>query len=78
MANINMKELTKAQIQKMMACETAEELMAAAKNEGLELTREEAEAYLAESSGCELDEATLKNAAGGWIPLHLLCTKHKY
>ena len=47
MAKINMNELTKEQIQKAMACETAEELMAVAKTEGYELTKDEAEAYLA-------------------------------
>ena len=65
MANINMNELTKEQIEKAMGCETAEELMAAAKAEGIELTKAEAEAYLAELSDFELDEATLRNAAGG-------------
>ena len=44
---INVNELTKEQIQKAMACETAEELMALAKAEGIELTKEEAESYLA-------------------------------
>ena len=48
MANINKNELTKEQIEKAMACETAEELMAAAKAEGIDLTRDEAEAYMAE------------------------------
>ena len=33
MANINKNELTKEQIEKAMACETAEELMALAKAE---------------------------------------------
>ena len=65
MSTINKNELTKEQIQKAMACETAEELMAAAKEEGIELTKDEAEAYMAELSDFELDEATLKNAAGG-------------
>ena len=46
--SINKDELTKEQIQKAMACETAEELMALAKAEGIELTKEEAEAYMAE------------------------------
>ena len=36
--SINKNELTKEQIQKAMACETAEELMALAKAEGIELT----------------------------------------
>ncbi len=62
---INKSELTKEQIQKAMSCETAEELMAAAKAEGYELTKDEAEAYLAEMSDFELDEKTVKKVAGG-------------
>ena len=65
MANINKNELTKEQIEKAMACETAEELMAAAKAEGVTLTKEEAEAYMAELADFELDDATLAKAAGG-------------
>ena len=62
---INKNELTKEQIQKAMACETAEELMAAAKAEGYELTKDEAEAYLAEMEDVELDSDALKQVAGG-------------
>ena len=65
--SINKNELTKEQIQKAMACETAEELMALAKEEGIELTKEEAESYLAELEDFELDEATMKNVAGGGL-----------
>ena len=65
MANINVNELTKEQIEKAMNCETAEELMAVAKAEGVTLTKDEAEAYLAEMTDFELDEATLAKAAGG-------------
>ena len=65
MANINKNELTKEQIEKAMQCKTAEELMAAAKAEGYEITKDEAEAYMAELSDIELDEATLTQAAGG-------------
>ena len=65
MAKINTNELTKEQIQKAMSCETAEELMATAKAEGYELTKDEAEAYLAEMSDFELDEKTVKKVAGG-------------
>ena len=39
--------------------------MALAKSEGIELTKEEAEAYLAELEDFELDEGMLKNVAGG-------------
>jgi len=62
---INKNKVTKEMIQKAMACENAEELMALAKTEGIELTKEEAEAYLAEMEDVELDEAALKNVAGG-------------
>ena len=63
--SINKNELTKEQIAKAMSCETAEELMAVAKAEGYELTKDEAEAYLAELSDVELDANTLKHVAGG-------------
>ena len=62
---INKSELTKEQIAKAMSCETAEELMAVAKAEGYELTKDEAEAYMAELSDVELDANTLKHVAGG-------------
>ena len=52
---IDKNELTKEQIQKAMACETAEELMATAKAMGYELTKDEAETYLTELSDFELD-----------------------
>ena len=41
------------------------ELIALAKAEGYEMTKEEAEAYLAELSDFELDEEALKATAGG-------------
>ncbi|MDY6291518.1 MAG: hypothetical protein SPL86_08545 [Succiniclasticum sp.] len=62
---INKSELTKEQIQKAMSCETVEELMELAKSEGIELTKEEAEAYLAEIEDVELDSEALKQVAGG-------------
>ena len=65
MGKINMNELTKEQIQKAMACESVEELIELAKSEGIELTKEEAEAYMAELADVELDDKQLKNVAGG-------------
>ena len=62
---INKNELTKEQIAKAMSCGTAEELMEFAKSEGIELTKEEAEAYIAEMDDVELDSDTLKQVAGG-------------
>lgn len=60
-----LNELTKEQIQKAMTCETAEELIVLAKAEGIELTKEEANAYMAEMEDVELDSDTLKQVAGG-------------
>ena len=62
---INKNELTKEQIAKAMSCKTAEELMELAKAEGIELTKEEAEAYMAELEDVELDSDALKQVAGG-------------
>ena len=63
--SIDKIELTKEQVAKAMACKTAEELMALAKAEGIELTKEEAEAYMAEMEDVELDSDLLKQVAGG-------------
>ncbi len=62
---INKKELTKEQIMKAMQCKTADELMVLAKAEGLAITKDEAEAYLAELADVELDGKELKKIAGG-------------
>ena len=43
---INKNEITKEMLAKAMQCRTTEELMALAKSEGIEVTKEEAEAYL--------------------------------
>ena len=62
---INKNELTKEQIEKAMQCKTADDLMAYAKSEGIDITREEAEAYFAELADVELDGDVLKSVAGG-------------
>ena len=64
---MNKNELTKEMMEKAMQCETAEELMAYAKTEGVEISKEEAEAYFAELQDLELDDAMLENAAGGGL-----------
>ena len=66
MAKPNTNELTMEQIEKAMACETAEELMELAKAEGFDITKKEAEAYMAEMEDIELDEEVLSKAAGGY------------
>ena len=62
---INKKELTKEQIEKARQCKSVDELMALAKSEGFDITKEEAEAYMAELADVELNEETLKKVAGG-------------
>ena len=62
---IDKNEITKEMIAKAMQCETADELIALANSEGIELTKEEAEAYLAELEDFELDSDALQKVAGG-------------
>ena len=64
--SINRNEITKEMLVKAMQCHTAEELMALAKSEDRELTKEEAEAYLAEMDDFELEEEALEKVAGGY------------
>jgi hypothetical protein len=63
---INKNELTAEQIRKAMECKDAAELMEFAKNEGFDITKEEAEAYLEELSDIELDKENLDKVAGGY------------
>ena len=62
---INKNEITKEMIEKAMECKTAEELIALAKAEGYDITKDEAEAYMEELADFELDGKELKNVAGG-------------
>ena len=62
---INRNKLTKEMIEKAMKCKTADELLKLAKAEGYDVTKDEAEAYMAEMADVELDEETLTKAAGG-------------
>ena len=65
---INRNEITKEMLEKAMQCENVDELIALAKTEGVELTKEEANAYLDELSECELKDGDLKHVAGGLAP----------
>jgi len=62
---IDKSKLTKEMLVKAEQCETAEQLVALAKSEGFEITKEEAEAYLAELDNSELDAEDLDKVAGG-------------
>ena len=58
-------KITKEMLSKAAKCETAEELIALARTEGIEITKAEAEAYLAELDNIELDSKVLDKVAGG-------------
>lgn len=64
---IDKKIITKEQLEKALECKTAEELMALAKSEGYDITKEQAEAYLAELADWELDREDLDKVAGGTV-----------
>ena len=64
---IDKSKITKEMLEKAMQCETAEELMALAKANGMEITKAEAEAYMAELDNYELDADDLDKVAGGDI-----------
>ena len=65
MEKLNLNSLTKEQIALASKCQTPEELIELAKKDGVELTIEEAQAYLEELENVELDEAALEKIAGG-------------
>ena len=75
MAEINRNELTREQLEKALKCETAEELMALAKTEGYDITKDEAEAYLAEMANYELDSKELDKVAGGGTDCWQACSQ---
>ena len=72
---INENELTKEMVAKAMKCKDADELIALAKTDGYEITKEEAEVYMAELADVELDEEVLQKVAGGkcWDNYHVDC-----
>ena len=72
---IDKSRLTKEMIEKAAQCETAEELIALAKTEGIEITKEEAEAYLEELENFELDAEELDKVAGGLSYTGESCTQ---
>ena len=80
---VNKKEITKEMIRKAMQCKDADELMALAKANGFDITKDEAEAYISEIADVELDGDVLKSVAGGhdyfcWhCPTDFDCTKNK-
>ena len=66
--SINRNEITKEMLEKAIQCETPEELVELAKTNGIEITAEEANAYMDELSEHELEAGELKYVAGGKAP----------
>ena len=64
---IDPKLMTKEALEKAMTCETPEALIAMAKEEGVELTAEEAKTYMEQIEGLdvELSDEQMKEVAGG-------------
>ena len=62
---IDKSKITSDILKKAAQCETADELIALAKAEGMEITKAEAESYLAELADYELDSKALDKVAGG-------------
>ena len=59
-------KITDEMLAKAAICQTADDLVALARTEGMEITKAEAEAYLAELDNIELDSKTLEKVAGGY------------
>lgn len=58
-------KFTKEQIEKAMQRKDVDELLALAKGSGHDITKEEAEVYMAELADVELDNEQLQKVAGG-------------
>ena len=69
--------LKKELIEKAMHCKNAEEMMALAESEGITLTKEEAEAYLAEMEDMELNGEILNKVAGGSCWSNTTCDENE-
>ena len=63
--SIDKTKLTKEMLEMALKCKTPEELIYLAKTGGMEITKDEAEAYLDELHNIELDQEKLEKVAGG-------------
>ena len=71
------KEITKEMLEKAQQCKDAQELLKLADENGIELSVEEAEAFLDENADIELDEEMLDQAAGGSMRKKSVCNSKK-
>ena len=74
MDKFDLNSLTKEQIAMAAKCQAPEELIELAKKTGVELTIEQAKAYLAELDDVELDIETFDKVAGGMSYCKELCS----
>ncbi|SEH33069.1 hypothetical protein [Selenomonas sp. KH1T6] len=65
MPQVNGKEVSREILAEAMQCESPEDLVKLGKERGIELTAEEAEAFLAEMEEIDLDSEMLEKVAGG-------------
>ena len=76
MNKLDLNSLTKEQVAMASKCKTPEELIELAKKAGVELTTEQAKAYLDELENIELDEAALEKIAGGRMKPQHHCSEY--
>ena len=79
MPKIDGKDISREVLAEAMKCETPEDLVKLAKAQGVELTKEEAEAFLSEIDDVDLDSAQLNKVAGGsssYCKSNTPCKKH--
>ncbi len=67
------KEITKELLDAAGQCKNAQEIIKLAEEHGIEVTAEEAEAFLDEFADVELDAEALNRAAGGKMKKHGTC-----
>ncbi len=66
MLKVDGKEISKEMMAEAMKCDSPEELVKLAKERGIGMTKEQAEAYLAELADFDLDSEQLRKVAGGF------------
>ena len=62
-----MEKLSAEIIEKAKAAESVEELLAIAKEKGIDMTANEAQTYFTQLNANSLDDDLLDGVAGGWI-----------
>ena len=63
-------KLTQKIIEKAKAAESAEELLSIAKENGIDMTADEAKTYFEQLNANSLDDDLLEGVAGGWLIFH--------